>query len=51
MRGGEIAGADGLRLIGVHVRVRTDEPCVLARTGNPLTIWAIPDEVVNGVLV
>ena len=44
-------GEDGLRLIGVHGKVRSDEPCVLARTGDSLTVWAVPDEVVGGVSV
>ena len=41
----------GLRLIGVHGRVRSDQPCALARTGDSLTVWAVPDEVVGGVSV
>ena len=44
-------GEDGLRLIGVHGRVRSDDPCVLAKAGDSLTVWAIPDEVVGGVSV
>jgi len=44
-------GEDGLRLIGVHGKVRSDEPCVLAMTGDSLTVWAVPDEVVGGVSV
>lgn len=39
----------GMRLIGVHGKVGSDEPCVLARTGDSLTVWAVPDEVVGGV--
>ena len=42
-------GADRLRLIGVYGRVKSDEPCVLARTGDSLTVSAGPDEVMGGV--
>jgi len=42
---------DGLWLIGVRGNVRSDEPCVLARAGDSLTVWVVPDEVVGGVLV
>jgi len=44
-------GEDGLRLIGVHGKVRSDEPCVLARIGDSLTVWVVPDEVVGDVFV
>jgi hypothetical protein len=42
-------GADRLRLIGVYERVRSDEPCVLARAGDLLTVSAGPDEIIGGV--
>ena len=44
-------GVDGSRLIGVYGKVRSDEPCVLARAGDSLTVWVMPDEVVGGVSV
>jgi hypothetical protein len=44
-------GADGLWVIGVHGSVRADELGVLARTGDSLTVWAVPEEVVGGVAV
>lgn len=40
---------DGVLLIGVCGRVRSDEPCVVAEIGDSLTVWAVPDEVVGGV--
>ena len=42
---------DGFRLIGLRGNVRSDEPCVLARAGDSLTVWVVPDEVVGGVRV
>ena len=44
-------GENGLCLIGVHGRLGSDEPCALAKTGDSLTVWAIPDEVVGRVSV
>jgi len=46
-----LRGEDRLRLIGVHGNIRSDEPCVLARAGDSLTVWAVPDKVVGGVSV
>ena len=31
--------------------MRSDEPCVLAKAGDLLTVWAVPNEVVGGVSV
>jgi len=45
----KMRGGDGLRLIGVHGRVRSDEPCVIAEIGDSLTVWVVPDEVVGEV--
>ena len=42
-------GEDELRLIGVHGKVGSNEPCVAARGGDSLTVWAVPGEVVGGV--
>ena len=42
---------DGFHLIGVHGKVESDEPCVLAKVGDSLTVWAVPDEVLGGVSV
>jgi len=42
-------GGDGLRLIGVHGRVRSDEPCATADIGDSLTVWVVPDEIVGEV--
>jgi hypothetical protein len=44
-------GGDGFRLVGVHGKVRSDEPCVFAKIGDSLTVWAVPDEVLDGVSV
>jgi serine/threonine protein kinase len=44
-------GDEGLGFIGVHGTVRSDEPCRLAKTGDSLTVWAVPDEFVDGVSV
>lgn len=44
-------GGEGLQFIGVHGRVMSDEPCILAKTGDSLTLWAVPNEVVGGVSV
>jgi hypothetical protein len=44
-------GGGRLQFIGVHGRVRSGEPGALARAGDSLTVWAIPDEVVGGVSV
>lgn len=41
-------GNEGLWLIGAH---GMDEPCMLARTGDSLTVWAVPDELVSGVSI
>ena len=41
-------GGDGFRLIGLHGRVRSNEPCMLAKIGDSLTVWAVPGEVVGG---
>ena len=38
-------------MIEVHGKVRSDEPCVLAKAGDLLTVWAVPNEVVGGVSV
>ena len=42
---------DGLRLIGLYGTARSDEPCVLAKAGDSLTVWAVSDEVVGGASV
>lgn len=44
-------GEGRLRLVGVHGKVGSDEPCVLAKTGDSLTVRAVPvpDEVIGGV--
>ena len=42
---------DGLCLIGVHGKVGSNEPCVLVNAGDSLTVLAVPDEVMGGVLV
>jgi len=47
----KVRGDDGFRLIGVHGRVGSDEPCVSAGRGDSLTVWVVPDEVVSGVSV
>ena len=44
-------GEVGLCLTGVHGKVRSDKPCVLAWTGDWLIIWAVPGGVVGKVLV
>ena len=41
-------GGDGLRLIGVHGRVRVDEAGILAKTDNLLAVWVVLGEVVGG---
>lgn len=38
-------------MIEVHGKVRSGEPCGLAKAGDSLTVWAVPDEVVGGVSV
>ena len=42
---------DGLQFFRIHGRIGSDEPCILARAGDSLTVWAVPDEVVVGVSV
>lgn len=42
---------EGLQFIEVNGKVMSDEPCMLAKTGDSLTVWAVPDEVVGGVSV
>ena len=44
-------GEDGFSLIEVHGKVRSGEPCGLAKAGDSLTVWAVPDDVVGGVSV
>lgn len=44
-------GGEGFRFIGVHGKVKSDKPRILAKTGDSLTVWAVPDEVVYGVSV
>ena len=44
-------GGGRVQFIGVHGKVRSDKPGALARAGDSLTVWAIPDEVVGGVSV
>ena len=43
----KVRGNDGLRSIGVHGKVMSDEPCELANIGDSLTVWAVSDEVVG----
>ena len=44
-------GGKGLGFIRVHGTVRSDEPRVLAKTGDSLTVWAVPNDIVDGVSV
>ena len=47
----KVRDGHGLRLMGVQGRVRSDEPCVLAKVGDLWTVWVVPNGVVGGVLV
>lgn len=42
---------DELRLVGIQGRVRSDEPCALAKVGDLLTVWVVPDGDVGGLSV
>ena len=42
---------EGSQFIGVDRKVQSDGPCALAKTGDSLTVWAVPYEVVGGVSV
>ena len=42
---------EGFQFIGVRGKLRSDEPCVLAKMGDSLTVWVVPHEVVSGVSV
>jgi hypothetical protein len=44
-------GDDGLRFIRVQGKVESDEPYVLAKTGDSFTVWVVPEEAVGGVSV
>jgi len=47
----KVQNGDEFRLVGVQGRVRSDEPCALAKVGDLLTVWIVPDGVVGGLSV
>ena len=45
------AWGEGSQFIRVYGKAQSDGPCALAKTGDSLTVWAVPDEVMGGVSV